>query len=188
MSTPKFEWDRPNYTKSTSKYMENVVCANSAEECIKDAHAICVLTEWDRWGASQTFVTERGGAAATQGFLSLCLLSIADRLLARDLRRRSRRPCRFKDYDYKAMYDQMSKPAFVFDGRNLLNHEKVRGGQAALGIPFWSAASELALAYPYSYVRLVSSFTRSGSRWTLSCKRSTKRPAALGGHQASFSI
>ena len=24
MSTPKFEWDRPNYSKSASRYMENV--------------------------------------------------------------------------------------------------------------------------------------------------------------------
>ena len=29
----------------------------------------------------------------------------------------------FKTLDYNRIYDQMLKPAFVFDGRNLLDHE-----------------------------------------------------------------
>jgi len=29
----------------------------------------------------------------------------------------------FKTYDYKRLYDSMAKPAFIFDGRNILNHE-----------------------------------------------------------------
>jgi UDPglucose 6-dehydrogenase len=32
----------------------------------------------------------------------------------------------FKEYDYKKIYDGMSKPAFLFDGRNLLDHAKLR--------------------------------------------------------------
>ena len=32
----------------------------------------------------------------------------------------------FKDLDYQRIYDQMQKPAFVFDGRNILDHEKLR--------------------------------------------------------------
>ncbi len=32
----------------------------------------------------------------------------------------------FTSYDYKRIYDNMSKPAFVFDGRNILNHELLR--------------------------------------------------------------
>jgi len=28
----------------------------------------------------------------------------------------------FKNYDYSKFYDQMMKPAFIFDGRNMLNH------------------------------------------------------------------
>ena len=32
----------------------------------------------------------------------------------------------FKDYDWQRIYDTMSKPAFVFDGRNLLDAEKMR--------------------------------------------------------------
>lgn len=47
---------------------------------MKDAHAICVLTEWDA----------------------------------------------FKTYDYKAIFEKMTKPAFIFDGRNILNHDALR--------------------------------------------------------------
>lgn len=32
----------------------------------------------------------------------------------------------FKTYDYKAIHDAMEKPAFIFDGRNLLDHEALR--------------------------------------------------------------
>lgn len=32
----------------------------------------------------------------------------------------------FKSYDYQAIYDSMVKPAFIFDGRNILDHNKLR--------------------------------------------------------------
>lgn len=32
----------------------------------------------------------------------------------------------FTNYDYKALFDVMAKPAFVFDGRNILNHAALR--------------------------------------------------------------
>lgn len=32
----------------------------------------------------------------------------------------------FKDLDFKAIYDSMVKPAWIFDGRNLLDHAKLR--------------------------------------------------------------
>jgi UDPglucose 6-dehydrogenase len=32
----------------------------------------------------------------------------------------------FREYDYQAIYDAMLKPAFVFDGRNILDHDKLR--------------------------------------------------------------
>uniref|UniRef100_A0A7S3YEW7 UDP-glucose/GDP-mannose dehydrogenase C-terminal domain-containing protein n=1 Tax=Lotharella globosa TaxID=91324 RepID=A0A7S3YEW7_9EUKA len=31
----------------------------------------------------------------------------------------------FKGYDYKKMYDSMAKPAFIFDGRLILDHKKL---------------------------------------------------------------
>lgn len=32
----------------------------------------------------------------------------------------------FKDYDWQRIYDNMIKPAYVFDGRNILDHDKLR--------------------------------------------------------------
>ncbi len=32
----------------------------------------------------------------------------------------------FADYDWKRIYDNMKKPAFLFDGRNILNHKKLK--------------------------------------------------------------
>ena len=32
----------------------------------------------------------------------------------------------FKEYDYKTIYDNMLKPAFLFDGRLLLDHGKLK--------------------------------------------------------------
>ncbi len=32
----------------------------------------------------------------------------------------------FKTYDFERIYETMMKPAFIFDGRNLLDHEKLR--------------------------------------------------------------
>ena len=31
----------------------------------------------------------------------------------------------FKDYDYKKIFESMEKPAFIFDGRNILDHKKL---------------------------------------------------------------
>lgn len=35
----------------------------------------------------------------------------------------------FKTYDWQRIYDNMLKPAFVFDGRNILNHQELRNKQ-----------------------------------------------------------
>lgn len=80
LSAPKFEWDRPDYSRSHTRIMDNVKVMSKPEDALQDAHAMCVLTEWDE----------------------------------------------FKTYDYQAIYDKMSKPAFVFDGRNILDHAKLR--------------------------------------------------------------
>ena len=31
----------------------------------------------------------------------------------------------YKDLDYKKIYDSMNKPAFLFDGRNIVNHQEL---------------------------------------------------------------
>ncbi len=33
----------------------------------------------------------------------------------------------FKEIDYQRVYDSMLKPAFIFDGRLILDHQKLKG-------------------------------------------------------------
>ncbi|PRW61304.1 UDP-glucose dehydrogenase [Chlorella sorokiniana] len=79
LGTAKFEWDHPT-PKSAPVSKDAITISHDPMEAAKDAHAICVLTEWDE----------------------------------------------FKTYDYQKVYDSMVKPAFVFDGRNILDHAKLR--------------------------------------------------------------
>jgi UDPglucose 6-dehydrogenase len=32
----------------------------------------------------------------------------------------------FKNYNWEALFEKMQKPAFIFDGRNILNPEKMK--------------------------------------------------------------
>ncbi|XP_027330940.1 UDP-glucose 6-dehydrogenase 1-like [Abrus precatorius] len=73
LSMDGVEWDH-----STTVKQVNVV--GDAYEATKDAHGMCILTEWDE----------------------------------------------FKIIDYEKVFDNMQKPAFVFDGRNMLNVDKLR--------------------------------------------------------------
>ncbi|KAI7845979.1 hypothetical protein COHA_000524 [Chlorella ohadii] len=79
LGTAKFEWDHPT-PKSAPVSKDAISISHDPMEAAKDAHAICVLTEWDE----------------------------------------------FKAYDYQKVYDSMVKPAFIFDGRNILDHAKLR--------------------------------------------------------------
>ncbi|XP_047313386.1 UDP-glucose 6-dehydrogenase 1-like [Impatiens glandulifera] len=77
----KFDWDHPLHLQPTSPTtVKQVSVVWDAYEASKDAHCICILTEWDE----------------------------------------------FKGLDYKKIYDNMQKPAFVFDGRNVVDSEKLR--------------------------------------------------------------
>ena len=60
--------------------MSNITTYKSHIEALRDAHAVCVMTEWDE----------------------------------------------FKSYDWGEIYGVMQKPAFVFDGRLILDHDKLR--------------------------------------------------------------
>lgn len=95
-------------------------------EAARDAHAICVLTEWDQ----------------------------------------------FKSYDYQAIYDSMVKPAFIFDGRNILDHTKLRwvGGWQCMKCRQTERHHRLSPIAPAGIS--ASSCTRSASRWTPSCRSS----------------
>lgn len=81
ISMNKFDWDHPVHLQPmspTSVKQVNVVW--DPYEATRDAHGICILTEWDE----------------------------------------------FKTLDYQRIFDNMQKPAFVFDGRNIVNVEKLR--------------------------------------------------------------
>ncbi|XP_021733943.1 UDP-glucose 6-dehydrogenase 3-like [Chenopodium quinoa] len=77
----KFDWDHPAHLQpmSPTATKEVSVCWD-AYEATKDAHAVCILTEWEE----------------------------------------------FKSLDYKKIFDGMRKPAFVFDGRNVVDVDKLR--------------------------------------------------------------
>ncbi|TKY55044.1 UDP-glucose 6-dehydrogenase 1 [Spatholobus suberectus] len=81
LSMDGVEWDHPIHLQPmSSTVVKQVSVVGDAYEATKDAHGICVLTEWDE----------------------------------------------FKTIDYQRVYDNMQKPAFVFDGRNILNVDKLR--------------------------------------------------------------
>ncbi|KAF0921900.1 hypothetical protein E2562_020511 [Oryza meyeriana var. granulata] len=74
----KFDWDHPLHLQPMSPTaIKQVSVAWDAYEAAKDAHGICILTEWDE----------------------------------------------FKTLDYTRIYESMQKPAFVFDGRNVVDPE-----------------------------------------------------------------
>lgn len=84
LSMPKFDWDQPSGSTTIQideeTVRKSVKMVHNAYEATKDAHAICILTEWDE----------------------------------------------FKSLDYKKIFDNMPKPAYVFDGRNVVDVEKLR--------------------------------------------------------------
>ncbi|MBA0562685.1 hypothetical protein Golob_007710 [Gossypium lobatum] len=81
LTMKKFDWDHPLHLQPMSPTtVKQVTCVWDAYEATKDAHGICILTEWDE----------------------------------------------FKNLDFKRIYDNMQKPAFVFDGRNIVNVDQLR--------------------------------------------------------------
>uniref|UniRef100_M8CAM2 UDP-glucose 6-dehydrogenase n=1 Tax=Aegilops tauschii TaxID=37682 RepID=M8CAM2_AEGTA len=77
----KFDWDHPRHLQPVGEPADQPVAVTSdAYEAAHDAHAVCILTEWEE----------------------------------------------FRNLDYRRMYDLMQKPAFVFDGRNIVDPEKLR--------------------------------------------------------------
>ncbi|GAB2220571.1 hypothetical protein Drorol1_Dr00008231 [Drosera rotundifolia] len=81
LSMDKFNWNHPSHLQPISpSAVKQVRVVWDAYDATKDAHAICILTEWDE----------------------------------------------FKTLDYQKIYDNMQKPAFVFDGRNIIDVEELR--------------------------------------------------------------
>lgn len=81
LSMPKVDWDHPIHSVPMCPTdLKQVHVFSDAYEATKDAHGICILTEWDE----------------------------------------------FKSLDFQTIFDNMPKPAYVFDGRNIVNVEKLR--------------------------------------------------------------
>ncbi|KAK9707178.1 hypothetical protein RND81_07G178000 [Saponaria officinalis] len=81
LSMKKFDWDHPTHLQPASPTtIKTLSVVWDPYEATKDAHAVCILTEWDE----------------------------------------------FKKLDYEKMYANMQKPAFIFDGRNVVDAEKMR--------------------------------------------------------------
>ncbi|ONI19075.1 hypothetical protein PRUPE_3G257300 [Prunus persica] len=83
LALSKFDWDHPLHLQpmSASSITEKqVTVVGDAYEAAKDAHGLCIMTEWDE----------------------------------------------FKTLDYKKIFDNMQKPAFIFDGRNVVNVDQLR--------------------------------------------------------------
>ncbi|KAG5602265.1 hypothetical protein H5410_033635 [Solanum commersonii] len=81
LSMRKFDWDNPIHLQPMSPtVMKQLNVVWDAYAATKDAHGLCLLTEWDE----------------------------------------------FKTLDFKKIYDSMQKPAFVFDGRNIIDEQKLR--------------------------------------------------------------
>ncbi|KAL9326370.1 hypothetical protein ACSQ67_007015 [Phaseolus vulgaris] len=81
LSMDDVEWDHPIHLQpKSSSVVKQVNVVGDAYEATRDAHGLCILTEWEE----------------------------------------------FKTIDYQRVYDNMEKPAFVFDGRNMLNVDKLR--------------------------------------------------------------
>lgn len=107
-------------------------------EAAKDAHAICVLTEWDEFKTYDYQKVRHHGArawtSAGAGSPRGGLRSIAFPLALPPPKPWSVRPrppawpqCLFAwRPGWLQVYDSMVKPAFIFDGRNILDHAKLR--------------------------------------------------------------
>ncbi|KAM3286458.1 hypothetical protein P3S67_025257 [Capsicum chacoense] len=82
LAMKQFDWDHPLHLQpmSPTTMKEQVTVTWDAYAATKDAHAVCILTEWDE----------------------------------------------FKTLDYQKIYDNMQKPAFLFDGRNVVDADKLR--------------------------------------------------------------
>ncbi|KAK4775743.1 hypothetical protein SAY87_023704 [Trapa incisa] len=77
----KFDWDHPIHLQPASPTsIKHVSVAWDPYQAAKDAHGLCILTDWDE----------------------------------------------FKKLDYEKIYKSMQKPAFVFDGRNVVDVARLR--------------------------------------------------------------
>jgi UDP-glucose 6-dehydrogenase len=141
LSAPKYAWDRPHgWTKSENHIMESVQVGREGGSGGCDCE-----------GSGPPFGGACAAGAAGAQLGGACMARRTRRRAApADRRPLLRRPhpqavpdpyscaagahaiCvltewdEFKGFDYQKMYDSMVKPAFIFDGRNILDHDALR--------------------------------------------------------------
>ena len=71
----------------------------------------CKVNHGNTPGLDSSIITATDPYEACKGAHALCVLTEWDE---------------FKTYDYEKIYASMAKPAFVFDGRNIMDHEMLR--------------------------------------------------------------
>jgi UDPglucose 6-dehydrogenase len=83
----------------------------SREDMWSEMNYTCGINKDNTPGLEESVVTAETAYAACEGAHALCTLTEWDE---------------FKDLDYKKIFDSMAKPAFVFDGRHILDHAALR--------------------------------------------------------------
>merc|ERR1712151_304523 len=71
----------------------------------------CNVNHTNTKGLDEAVTTATDPYEACDGAHAVCILTEWDE---------------FKEYDYERIYKSMAKPAFMFDGRNLIDAEKMR--------------------------------------------------------------
>jgi len=84
----------------------------SREDMFSEMDYTCGISRVNTPGIEEAITTSPDPYAACDGAHAVAVLTEWDE---------------FKDYDYERIYSKMSKPAFLFDGRNILDHDKLRG-------------------------------------------------------------
>jgi UDPglucose 6-dehydrogenase len=80
-------------------------------DMMKELDVTCDINQDNTPNLDSVVVTSTDPYDACQGAHALLILTDWDE---------------FRDYDYEKVYQVMAKPAFLFDGRNLLDHARLR--------------------------------------------------------------
>lgn len=103
----------------------------SREEMWKEMDYTCGISPEKTPRLDESVITSTDAYSACEGSHAIAVLTEWDE---------------FKGLDYEKIYKSMAKPAFIFDGRNILDHQKLRGigfEVHAIGKPDPKAFSDL---------------------------------------------
>ena len=99
LSNPQLNLSQATIANKVKMFSKDVL------EACRDSHAIVVCTEWDQFRVCF--------------FVSVCFSTKLNFTLYIFYLTK-------KDFDYEKIYEVMKKPAFLFDGRLILDHDKLK--------------------------------------------------------------